>query len=97
MQTVVSRTQYQAATAAIAQAQANLQEAQLQLSYTNITAPESGHIGRKTVEVGQQVTAGQPVMAFNHCFYFIGIALLLSGIACIFLKKMPAGAGGAAH
>lgn len=63
VQTEVSRTQYEAATAAIAQAQANLQEAQLQLSYTNITAPESGHIGRKTVEVGQQITAGQPLMA----------------------------------
>lgn len=34
------------------------------------------------------------VMAFNDCFYFIGIALLLSGISCIFLKKMPASAGG---
>lgn len=63
VQTEVSRSQFAAANAAIAQAQANLQEAQLQLSYTNITAPESGHIGRKTVEVGQQVTAGQPLMA----------------------------------
>lgn len=33
------------------------------------------------------------VMAFNDCFYFIAIALLLSGIAIIFLKKVePSGA-----
>ncbi len=35
------------------------------------------------------------VMAFNDCFYFIGFALLLSGIAILFIKKVKgAGAGG---
>jgi membrane fusion protein (multidrug efflux system) len=63
VQTDVNRSQYEAAIAAIAQAQANLNEAQLQLSYTNITAPEAGRVGRKTVEVGQQVQPGQPLMA----------------------------------
>jgi membrane fusion protein, multidrug efflux system len=63
VQTDVNRSQYQAAVAAIAQAQANLVEAQLQLSYTNIVAPAAGRIGRKTVEVGQQVQSGQPLMA----------------------------------
>lgn len=33
------------------------------------------------------------VMAFNDCFYFVGCALLLSGIAVLFLKKVKAGAG----
>ncbi|HLO49692.1 MAG TPA: MDR family MFS transporter [Kamptonema sp.] len=37
------------------------------------------------------------VMAFNDCFYFVGIALLLSGIAVIFFKKVKSGGGGMAH
>jgi multidrug resistance efflux pump len=45
---------------AIAQAEASLKDAQLQLSYTNIVAPSSGRIGRKTVEVGQRVQPGSP-------------------------------------
>nr|WP_309735425.1 hypothetical protein [Chamaesiphon sp. OTE_75_metabat_556] len=28
------------------------------------------------------------VMAFNDCFYFIGFALLLSGVAIIFIEKV---------
>jgi membrane fusion protein, multidrug efflux system len=63
VQTKVSRSQYEAAVAAIDQAQAQLAEAQLQLSYTNITAPATGRVGRKTVEVGQRVQPGQPLMA----------------------------------
>lgn len=62
-QTDVTRSQFEAANASIAQAQANLADAQLQLSYTNVTASAQGRVGRKTVEVGQQVTAGQPLMA----------------------------------
>ncbi len=62
-QTEVSRRQYAAANAAIAQAKSSLAEAQLQLSYTNIKAPAAGHIGRKTVEVGERVQAGQALMA----------------------------------
>jgi MFS transporter, DHA2 family, multidrug resistance protein len=34
------------------------------------------------------------VLAFNDCFYFIGFALLLSGVAILFLKKVKVGAGG---
>lgn len=63
VQTEVSRSQYEAAAAAIDQAQAQLAEAQLQLSYTNIAAPAEGRVGRKTVEVGQRVQPGQPLMA----------------------------------
>ncbi len=37
------------------------------------------------------------VMAFNDCFYFIGIALLLSGLAILFLKKVKATGGAVAH
>ncbi len=37
------------------------------------------------------------VMAFNDCFYFIGWALLLSGIAVIFFKKVKGSGGAGAH
>lgn len=36
------------------------------------------------------------VMAYSDCFYFMGCALLLSGIAVLFFKKVKA-TGGAAH
>ncbi|MDQ2097579.1 MAG: efflux RND transporter periplasmic adaptor subunit [Tychonema bourrellyi B0820] len=62
-QTKVSRSQYDAAKAAIAQSQASVKDAQLQLSYANITAPAAGQIGRKSVEVGQRVQSGTPLMA----------------------------------
>ncbi|WP_293125741.1 HlyD family secretion protein [Microcoleus sp. bin38.metabat.b11b12b14.051] len=62
-QTKVSRSQYDAAKAAIAQSEAAVKDAQLQLSYANITAPAAGQIGRKSVEVGQRVQSGTPLMA----------------------------------
>ncbi|MEG4498543.1 biotin/lipoyl-binding protein [Microcoleus sp. F10-C6] len=62
-QTKVSRSQYDAAKAAIGQSEAAVKDAQLQLSYTNITAPAAGQIGRKSVEVGQRVQPGTPLMA----------------------------------
>jgi DHA2 family multidrug resistance protein len=37
------------------------------------------------------------VMAFNDCFYFIGMALLLSGIAILFLQKVKASGGAVGH
>jgi membrane fusion protein, multidrug efflux system len=40
-----------------------LKDAQLQLSYTNITAPAAGRVGRKNVEVGNRVQVGTPMMA----------------------------------
>lgn len=37
------------------------------------------------------------VMAYNDCFYFIGMALMLSGIAVLFFKKVRASGGAVAH
>jgi DHA2 family multidrug resistance protein len=37
------------------------------------------------------------VMAYNDGFLFVGFALLLSGIALLFTKKVRSGAGAAAH
>lgn len=62
-QTKVSEQQYQAALAAYAQQQAQVKNALLQLSYTTITAPETGQIGNKTVQVGQRVQPGQTLMS----------------------------------
>jgi|SRR5690349_2824503 len=44
-------------------ARAAAANAQLQLDYTRITAPASGEVSRKQVEVGQLVAAGQPLMS----------------------------------
>lgn len=37
------------------------------------------------------------IMAYNDCFYFIGVALLLSGIAVLFFQKTKAGGGAGVH
>ena len=62
-QTKVNESQYQAALATAAQAEAQLKNAELQLSYTNITAPTDGRVGNKTAEVGQRVQTGQALMS----------------------------------
>jgi membrane fusion protein (multidrug efflux system) len=43
-------------------AQATLNNARLQLSYTHVTAPVAGAVSRKQVEIGQLVQAGQPLL-----------------------------------
>jgi membrane fusion protein (multidrug efflux system) len=50
------------AQARLGAAQAARDNAQLQLSYTRVTAPVTGIISRKQVEVGQLVQAGQPLL-----------------------------------
>lgn len=71
VQTDVNRAQSEAARAGIAQAQASLKDAQLQLSYTNITAPSNGRVGRKSVEVGQRVQPGSPLLAIVEGDYWV--------------------------
>lgn len=43
--------------------EAILKEAKQYLSYTKIYAPQDGYIAKKTVEIGNVVSAGQPLMA----------------------------------
>jgi membrane fusion protein (multidrug efflux system) len=50
------------AEAKVKESGARLDQARLNLEYTTIKAPVSGVIGRKNVEVGQNVQAGQPLM-----------------------------------
>jgi membrane fusion protein (multidrug efflux system) len=59
----VRRADFEGAGAEIERARATLQQAELNLSYTKIYAPESGHITKKSVEPGNIVGAGQALMA----------------------------------
>jgi membrane fusion protein (multidrug efflux system) len=54
-----ARSQIGSAQAAVGVAESAVHDAELQLSYTRITAAEPGRITRKTVEIGNYVTAGQ--------------------------------------
>jgi membrane fusion protein, multidrug efflux system len=62
-QTDIDKQQYQSNLAAIEQAKSDLDQANLELSYTKIDAPLSGRVGRRTVEVGQHLEVGQALMS----------------------------------
>jgi membrane fusion protein, multidrug efflux system len=51
------------AEAVLQQAQAELSMAELQLAYTEVRAPTDGIISKRTVELGQVVQPGQPLLA----------------------------------
>jgi membrane fusion protein (multidrug efflux system) len=51
------------ADARVAAARAARDQAALNLSYTRVTAPATGVVSKKSVEVGQLVQAGQPLMS----------------------------------
>ena len=63
LETRVREGQFETAQAAVTQAKAALEDARLQLSYTIIKAPVTGRVGKKSVEAGQRVQVGQPLMA----------------------------------
>jgi len=62
-QLAVARTQISAAEAALRLAEANVAQAQLNLSYTTIQAPTDGRIARRTVQLGNTISAGQALLA----------------------------------
>ena len=62
-QVAVTETRVKSALAAIAQKRALLDQAKLNLSYTTVAAPVTGIVGKKTVEVGQNIAPGQQLMA----------------------------------
>jgi membrane fusion protein (multidrug efflux system) len=47
----------------IAQRRAELEQAKLDLIYTNIYAPVHGHVTQKSAEVGERIQSGQPLMS----------------------------------
>ena len=59
----VAHTQERTAGAAVAQARAALDQAQLDLSYTHILAPETGSVANKLVERGNYVQPGQTLLS----------------------------------
>lgn len=62
-QVQATRAQANVAEARVKQAEAGLAQARLNLEHTTVRALTDGVISRKTVEVGQTVAPGQPLMA----------------------------------
>jgi membrane fusion protein, multidrug efflux system len=62
-QMTASRARAASAAARVQQAKAALAQARLNLEYTTIKAPAAGIVSRRTVEAGQVVQAGQPLLA----------------------------------
>jgi membrane fusion protein (multidrug efflux system) len=59
----VSRSRAESARAAVQTAQAAIEQARLNLEYTRIVTPIDGIVGKKSVEVGENVQPGQALMA----------------------------------
>lgn len=59
----VTRARAAAAAAHVQQAQATLAQAKLNLDYTTVKAPADGIVSKKSVEVGQVIQPGQPLLA----------------------------------
>jgi membrane fusion protein, multidrug efflux system len=62
-QLAVAEAQVTAAEAVLQTDDANVAGEQLQLSYTTVVAPAAGRVTRRTVEVGNFVNMGQPLLA----------------------------------
>jgi len=62
-QVLVSEAHALGASAQVAIRRIAVQQAELNLSYTTMVAPVSGVVGRKAVEVGQNIAPGQQLMA----------------------------------
>ena len=62
-QVAVTRARAEATAARVQQMRAAVEQAELNLQYTTVRAPASGAISQRTVEVGQVVQPGQPLLA----------------------------------
>jgi len=67
----VARANAATARSQLAAAEAQLRFAVLQLHYAKVTAPESGVVTKKNVEVGQFVTTAQPLLAIIPNDYWV--------------------------
>ncbi|MFA5251448.1 MAG: HlyD family secretion protein [Phycisphaerae bacterium] len=57
-----ANSQIAAAQARVAQAKAAVEQAELNLSYTKIIAPQAGLVTKKSVEQGEHISTGQPLL-----------------------------------
>lgn len=62
-QIVSQRTRIDAAEASVHQMRADVDSARLQLSYTEVVAPQAGKVTRRTVNLGNYVTPGEALVA----------------------------------
>ena len=62
-QVAVSEARAKSALAQVAQKKALVEQAKLNLSYCTLVAPVAGIVGKKTVELGQNISPGQQLMA----------------------------------
>ena len=62
-QVASQQTKIDAALAQVRQYQADVDNAKLQLSYTEVRAPQAGKVTRRTVNLGNYVTPGQALLA----------------------------------
>src|SRR6202035_1177094 len=62
-QVALSEARAKSALAQVAQKKALVDQARLNLSYCTIVAPVTGIVGKKTVELGQNISPGQQLMA----------------------------------
>lgn len=62
-QIAISRSRAKEANAVVAQRKASLEQARLNLQYCTIVAPVNGIVGKKTVELGENISPGEQLMA----------------------------------
>jgi membrane fusion protein, multidrug efflux system len=62
-QLTIIRARAQSAQARVQQVRAVLEQATLNIGYTTIKAPIAGRVSKKSVEIGQVIQPGQPLMA----------------------------------
>lgn len=62
-QVAVTRSRSDSANAAVKRSKAALDQAELNLGYTRVIAPVAGVVGKRTVEVGQNVQPGQVLLS----------------------------------
>lgn len=62
-QVAVMRANAQSAQAKVEQRKAELNEMELNMNYTVVKAPVAGWVSKKSVQVGQVIAAGQPLLA----------------------------------
>lgn len=63
LQLEIAKKQYASSVASIKAAEDSVRVAKLNMAYTKIIAPVSGKIGRRTVEVGQRIQQGEPLLS----------------------------------